>query len=250
MKRFYCPDADFRKDTIEISNPQEIHHLKNVLRLKSLDQIKLFNQHGEEIAATILTIEKDKLTVRKDLEIPRRQRKSTVVELACAIPKKAKFEWIIEKATELNADSIVPLITRRTEIILDAERAAKKRERYQTIAINAAKQCGRTTVPDIKPILSFPEFLKSATSGSLLLIPCLNGERRGLFEIFEEIETPAKITIIIGPEGDFTDEELKLAQKHGCQPVTLGPTVLKVDTAALAALGWLQLYLDHEITKN
>lgn len=250
MSRFYCPDADLNQKTIEITNLKEIHHLKNVLRLKAGDSIEIFNQQGEEISATILKFEKAKLIVQKVTEIVRPPQKSTYLQLACAIPKKAKFEFIIEKATELNVDSIVPLMTRRTEISLDAKRAAGKRERYQTVAVNAAKQCQRKTVPHIQEITELKNFLQSIPSSALALIPCLAGQRKTLFEIFKHRKLPEQIIILIGPEGDFTDEELALALKSGCQPVTLGPTVLKVDTAALATVAWIQLYLDHGSKQN
>jgi len=149
---------------------------------------------------------------------------------------------IIEKATELGVDEIIPLKTDRTEIKLTDSRQAKKQQRYQTIAINASKQSKRTIVPIIHPVTDFSSALNHLTKTSITIIPSLNEETKNLFNTFEKIKSPKAISFLIGPEGDFTPEEYAQAQNKGCIPVTLGTTILKVETAALCALSCANLF--------
>jgi len=169
--------------------------------------------------------------------------------LACAIPKKAKFETIIEKCTELGVDRIIPMITERTEFRLDNDRQDKKQKRYTAVAINAAKQCKRSVLPTVDPVTRFKDLLAKLTPGDAPFIPCLAGERVNLLKAFELKKGQQQVIFFIGPEGDFTDQELQSAVKAGCIPVTLGPNTLKVDTAAITAIAAAKLLLEPPCEK-
>jgi 16S rRNA (uracil1498-N3)-methyltransferase len=241
MHRFYCPQTDFSPPTIAITNSAEIHHLKNVLRLQKGDKVNIFNGQGEEICGQI---EKLNETAARITVLSRHKRsagKKCHVTLACAIPKKAKFEYIIEKATELGVDQIVPMQTARTEVVVQADRLERKNARYQAVAINAAKQSGRTIIPDVSSVTSFKEVIASAEMDALKLIPCLLGDRRELAQVLKEVNEPRKIIFLIGPEGDFTPQEVEIALKAGFVPVSLGETTLKVDTAAIVVVALAKL---------
>jgi len=227
----------------EFSDPKEIHHLKNVLRLKCDDTIAVFNAHGQEGLALITAINSSTITLQTiSLQSPQKSQLFRII-LACAIPKKAKFEWIIEKTSELGVDTIVPLLTARTEVRFTAAKAEQKQERYHQVALNAAKQSQRSTVPIINAPVKFLDFLKSVSAEkTMLLIPCLPGDRKHLMEIMPPGPGIAQIVIFIGPEGDFTPGEIAAAQEHGAIPVSLGQTVLKVDTAAIAVVSMLNFY--------
>jgi 16S rRNA (uracil1498-N3)-methyltransferase len=149
---------------------------------------------------------------------------------------------IIEKATELGVDEIIPLKTDRTEIKLTDSRQAKKQLRYQTIAINASKQAKRAIVPVIHPIADFTYALDHLTKTTAAIIPSLMENTENLFSAFKKIQSPEAISFLIGPEGDFTPQEYAQAQQKGCLPVTLGKTILKVETAALCALSGANLF--------
>lgn len=169
-----------------------------------------------------------------------------VIVLACAIPKKSKFELIIEKATELGVDEIIPLKTKRTEMELKGDRLQRTIARYQDVAVNAAKRFQRSRVPVIQSIADFASTLKSFTKETAVFIPSLaggdGGERRNIFEAFKAVPPPSRVAFLIGPEGDFTPQEYDLARAHGCIGVSLGKTVLKVETAALVAVACAQLW--------
>lgn len=243
MHRFFCPNADFHDPSVEITDAKELHHLKNVLRLKKGAAVTLFNGSGEETRGTITAIEENAVQVRiAGREMTSPQKPPFTVTLACAIPKKAKFETILEKSTELGVDEIVPLYTQRTEVIFKTPDVSKKMARYRTIIVNAAKQSQRRSLPELHPPVKFKDYLSRIDPKSTVMIPCLLPPRKKIGDVLKELGTPPqKLIFLIGPEGDFTPEEVELTVGKGGIPVSLGPTVLKVDTAAIAVLACVNL---------
>jgi len=241
MHQFYCPNTDLSSKQTFIDDKNELHHLRNVLRLKKDDEVRLFDGKGKEASGTLLTVTAQKATVEIH-SVKQFERKKPLILLACALPKKSKFEMIIEKATELGVDEIIPLKTDRTEIKLTDFRQTKKQQRYQTIAINASKQSKRIIIPVIHPITDFSSALNHLTKTSITIIPSLNEDTENLISAFEKIKSPKAVSFLIGPEGDFSPEEYAQAQDKGCLPVTLGTTILKVETAALCALSCANLF--------
>ena len=243
MHRFFMPQIDFNKPVSIISDPKEIHHAKDVLRLKMNDAVTVFNGLNQEADGRIVSITSHKLRV----QITRVHKFATShqkIILACAIPKKSKFEFIIEKATELGVGEIIPLKTQRTEINLQDERLLKKNLRYQTVAANAAKQCQRVHVPWIHPMMNFKEAVLNLNQRSMVIIPSLIGERTKILSVFQKLKNPQTISFLIGPEGDFTPEEYAYAFENNGIPVSLGETILKVETAALSVISLCHLWFD------
>ena len=236
MHRFYFSNADFSKKSILITDRDEIHHIKDVLRLKAGDEVCIFNGSNQEAKAEIASVKQDQVEVRiqsiKEGQPPAKVK----IILACAVPKKAKFEFIIEKCTELGVDEIIPLRTKRTEVVFAKEKTAAKQARFQKVAVNAAKQSGRRDVPKIHPMISLAEALKICYGNSVVLIPSLNGQPRHIREILMSRPQTTAVAVFIGPEGDFTPDEVQTAQSQGAVPVSLGTTVLKVDTAAISTV--------------
>ena len=163
-------------------------------------------------------------------------------------PGKSKFELIIEKATELGADEIIPLKTKRAEMELKGGSFATNDCPLPGRRGQSAKRFQRSRVPVIQPIADFASTLKSFTKETAVFIPSLpegggeGGERRNIFEAFKAVPSPSRVAFLIGPEGDFTPQEYDLARAHGCISVSLGKTVLKVETAALVAVACAQLW--------
>lgn len=242
MHRFYCSNADFSPPKISITNPGEIHHLTHVLRMRAGDELEIFNGLGQEIRGMIESVS----AMRVDVVVLDRRserRTSAYVTLACAVPKKAKFESIIEKCTELGVDEIIPMRTSRTEVILEKERMERKGTRYQAVAVNAAKQSARATVPVVHPQRLFKEVIGSFDSKVLRIILALDGERKTLKDVLQNAQDFNHVVFLVGPEGDFTSQELDTALKAGFLPATLGETTLKVDTAAITAVGFARLMM-------
>ena len=242
MHRFYLPGVDFKKSETTLTDPKEIHHAKDVLRLKRDDTIHFFNNQNQEAVGIIVDINARgiKIHIKNVYE-----GKVTFPQfiLACAIPKKSKFEMIIEKATELGVHEIMPLKTARTEIKMSADLIKRKSSRFETVAINAAKQCKRASIPHIYPITDFKAAVDWLKTNSIGIIPSLSGSPQPLRETLSALAEPKRVSFFIGPEGDFTPQEYAYAQKEGLLPVTLGETVLKVETAAISVLAFSRLYL-------
>ncbi|MBI3314402.1 MAG: 16S rRNA (uracil(1498)-N(3))-methyltransferase [Candidatus Omnitrophica bacterium] len=244
MHRFYCPQADFVSQVVAITDPHEIHHIKDVLRLRKGAEVGVFNGKGGEALATIEDVLENAVRMKvKSVRQKGREGKPRII-LACAVPKKAKFEFILEKATELGVDVLVPLKTKRTQVIFTEDKQRAKQERFQKVVLNAAKQCGRADIPRMSPMTPMAEALKGLDPQGLAVIPSLNGHNPPIREVLNLHQKPVSVTFLIGPEGDFTPNEVALAKQHGCIPVSLGPTVLKVDTAALAVLALANFYWD------
>ena len=235
MHRFYYPDTDFTCDQITLTDKGEIHHLQNVLRLKKGNEIIIFNGKNKETQGIIVSMNSKEVVV-KILSTRENKIHLPHIILACAIPKKTKFEFILEKATELGVSEIIPLKTERTEFRLAGERLIGKQKRFETVVINAAKQCRRSTIPKIHPITKFDDALIGLTQTAHVLFPCLSGNRKPILKALQDCDSSKPIAIMIGPEGDFTEQEYAAAQKKGCTLITLGDTILKVETAALCTL--------------
>ena len=248
MYRFYSQDADFSKSSVVIADTHEIHHIKDVLRLKKGSLIQIFNAKSEQVDALIDQIGETAIEVSIQ-NIKQNEETALKIILACAPPKKGKFEYIIEKCTELGVDEIIPLKTKRTEVVFKEDRMAGKLNRFEAVAVNAAKQSKGIRVPHICPMTPLSQVLKNLDPKGLHLIPSLNGHPQHIRDVLRDSSLAlgmtnnceyrlirSSVTILIGPEGDFTPDEVELAVKHGCVPVSLGDTVLKVETAAIAAV--------------
>jgi len=235
MYRFYCPDADFSKTLVVINDPHEIHHIKNVLRLKKGALVQIFNAQSQQADGIIEEIKEPAVYFHVQ-NVKQFSEVQSPVILACAPPKKGKFEFIIEKCTELGVDAIIPLKTKRTEVVFSEDRMAGKLSRFEAVAANAAKQSKRTKVPHIYPMTPLAQVLKTLDPEGIHLFPSLHNHSVHISEVLLKADKQKPITVFIGPEGDFTPDELELAIKHGCVPVSLGNTVLKVETAAIATV--------------
>ena len=253
MHRFYSSTI-IRVNPHYLQDRKEIHHIKNVLQCRKGDTIALFNGE-EEVCAEIesITAKEIILNVLSDSDKDSHDRGdhnlcnvknsgSVHFTLACAIPKKGKFETIIEKTTELGIDEIIPIQTQRTEIILKGERLERKRERFMTVAVNASKQSGRIMIPCIQSVIPFKSCVDSFSQDTHILIASLEEGSMNLCDAVKRIGKKKSVAFFIGPEGDFTGDEYDYARLKGCQPITLGKNVLRVETAAICVMSFLRQY--------
>lgn len=243
MHHFFIPTLSEKSKTVILDDPSEIHHLKDVLRLKTGKTIHLFNGRGHKAEGAIIELAPHQITIRVDKIV----EESIVLPqliLACAVPKKGKFETIIEKTTELGVDEIIPLRTKNTEVIFKPEKLDLKMQRFQKIALNAAKQSKRSTVPIIHPMADFDRAVYLLLKRSTVIIPSLTDNRTKLIPTLKSLKSPAAISCLIGPEGDFTPQEYASAHQAGCLPVSLGKTILKVETAAITSVAITRLFFN------
>jgi 16S rRNA (uracil1498-N3)-methyltransferase len=246
MHRFYFPPEKWHPDTLVLADG-EAHHCRNVLRLERGDKVVLFDGRGRELTAEIVSNEAPEISLRKLHEAqtpPLRCR----ITLGQAIPKGKNMDLIVQKAVEIGAADIAPILSDRTVVRLDEENAASKQAKWQTVAIEAAKQCGQNWLPQVQPPRSLAQFFQEHGRFDLKLIGSLQSDAVHLKKILAEYsaehgDRPTSVLMLVGPEGDFTPAELSLARSQGCRPITLGPIVLRVETASIYCLSVLSYEL-------
>lgn len=242
MRRFFCKPEDIKQDYIYIKDRELIHHIKNVLRMKAKDKIVIFSNTGSEYEGLISDIKQKLILVSIQRTNPSFVKDNKLMlTIACAVPKKAKLDDIIDKLTQLGAYRIIPLVTEHTVVRWKKDVRESRFRRWQKIAVCAAQQSQRNTPPIIEPLQDLKDLLSDESYDfDLKLIPTLAGERRALKEVFRAT-CHKSVIVIIGPEGDFSTAEVNLAEKAGFVAVSLGELVLRVDTAAAAVASFIKL---------
>jgi 16S rRNA (uracil1498-N3)-methyltransferase len=246
MHRFYIAPENWQPDALALTG-SEAHHCRNVLRLDPGDKVVLFDGRGRELTAEITSAGAAQIELRKLHESqtpPLRCR----ITLGQAIPKGKNMDLIVQKAVEIGAAEIAPLLSDRTVVRLDEESAASKQAKWQTVAIEAAKQCGQNWLPQVCVPQTLAQFFQDHRRFDLQLIGSLQSDALHLKKILAEYpaehgDRPRNVLMLVGPEGDFTPAELSLARSQGCRPITLGPVVLRVETAAIYCLSVLSYEL-------
>lgn len=244
MHRFYIAPENF-DDALALTG-SEAHHCAHVLRMQPGDELIVFDGRGREITAAVASVATSRVELRK---IDKREASPPRcrITLGQAIPKGKNIDLIVQKAVELGAAEIVPLISERTVVRLDQREAARKQLKWQTIAIEAAKQCGQNWLPHLAAPQTLAKFFAAERSFDVQLIGSLQEDALNLKQTLQNAQAtaPRSVLILIGPEGDFTADELYLARERGCRPVSLGPIVLRVETAAIYCLSVLSYELLH-----
>jgi 16S rRNA (uracil1498-N3)-methyltransferase len=221
----------------------EAHHCVDVLRLSVRSRVVVFNGRGSEITAEITAIEKGSVHL-KELISARTEPLRCAITLAQAIPKGKNMDLIVQKATELGVAKIVALLSDRTVVHLEEEELGKKREKWKQVVIEAAKQSGQNWLPEIAGPITPKQFFAEFGHYELPLVASLQNDARSLKKVLADFREqherrPGSALILVGPEGDFTPAETSWAKSAGCVPVSLGPIVLRTETASIYSLSVL-----------
>jgi len=239
MLREFLSLEDIKTDRVTIDDKEVVHHARDVLRLEPGAEVIVVSARQEEYLCALEQIAKTMI-----LRVKQRRRAvenaSSVIWLACAVPKKAKFDDIVDKLTQLGITGIIPILTQRTVVKIEKSKKTPKLERWKKIALNASNQSQRSCLPVIEPIKDFQEVLSRSGDFDLKLIPTLGENTRPLAEIVKDAPFK-KALVLIGPEGDFSPEEVRSAIDQGFIPVSLGQTVLRVDTACIAVTSFMKI---------
>ncbi|MEN6318681.1 MAG: 16S rRNA (uracil(1498)-N(3))-methyltransferase [Syntrophaceae bacterium] len=239
-RRLYFPGGMGENNYCKLGE-EHLRYVKSVLRMKKGDRLILFDGAGWEYETVIQAFSSDGITVNV-LHKEKVPDKRIIITLFQALPKAGKMDFIVQKATELGADRIIPFLSSRSIPQLTAEKATLKISRWNTIAAEAAKQCGRADIPEISDILSFNKMLAYPEREGLKIFFWEEESEKGIKDVLHNTkhEMIERIAVVIGPEGGFTKEEVSNAVEMGFISVSLGRNILKVETAALTILSIIQ----------
>jgi 16S rRNA (uracil1498-N3)-methyltransferase len=229
LPRIHC-DSNLGPGAQFALAPEAAQHVAKALRLKAGDALVVFDGRGGEYDATIQRIDKDRVDVKVGLWRDADREPALAVGLVQGLPEADKMDWIIQKATELGVSWLQPVVCERSVVRLSGERAERREAHWRRVAIAAAEQSGRTRIPGVRPTLTFVNWLAAvSTAPRWLLEP-------GAAVMGTRGAPPASFELVVGPEGGLSERERELALGRGCEPVGLGPRVLRTETAPLAAL--------------
>ncbi len=228
--------SPLNKDQSIVLSDEASHHLARVLRAKVGEKIILFNGEGGEYDAVITAIDKKSVTAKMGEHRARDRESSLQLQLAQGISRGEKMDFTIQKAVELGVHKIFPLFTERCNVKLDDERKQKRLQHWNSIIISACEQSGRNTIPNILPAQNFSQWLATVKADHCFILSPKSQHK--LKEV--SLKSNATVVLLIGPEGGLSDTELNLAIQKGFIPLSLGPRVLRTETAAIAALTALQ----------
>ena len=233
--RIHCPEPLSTGSHYSLTGDRH-HHVARVLRLKAGDRLTVFDGNGGEYSAIIEDVRRASTTLATG-EFRDVERESPLhIRLAQGIGRGERTDFAIQKAVELGVASIVPLLTTRGVVRLDARRAERRRAHWQGIIVHACQQCGRNRLPPVHPVVAFEEWLQDHRDDGLGVMLDSTAGRS-----LEQVEYQAGIiTVLVGPEGGLDDRERDAAYGAGFQGARLGPRVLRTETAAIAAVTAIQ----------
>lgn len=244
MYQFFVDDAQVHEHEIVIEG-SDVNHIRNVLRMKIDERIRISNMSGKAYFCHITLITEDMVVAEIDSEDDNGTELGNRITLFQGLPKGDKMELIIQKAVELGVYKIVPVSMKNCVVKLDEKKAAKKVERWQAIAESAAKQSKRTIIPLIDKPVPYKLALEKAGKLDVTLVPYENEHGMDATrQIMGQIKKGQSIGIVIGPEGGFATEEIKLADDNDMHRISLGRRILRTETAGLATLAMLVFNLD------
>lgn len=212
-------------------------HVARVLRLRAGDEVTLFNGDGADYPAALLAVERGRARARIADRVPAATESPLPLVLAQALARGDKMDFVVQKAVELGVAGVVPLVTERSEVRLDAVRGEKRMERWRAVIASACEQCGRAQLPYIAPPQPLAEWTRGLAADGSLRLALLPGSGQRV----RDLRLPAAGAIVaVGPEGGFGDRDVALLTGAGFSGLDLGPRILRTETAGLAALAALQ----------
>ncbi|ASI89805.1 16S rRNA (uracil(1498)-N(3))-methyltransferase [Vibrio mediterranei] len=235
IPRIYHPEPIHALGTLALSE-DAAGHVGRVLRMKEGQEVLLFDGSGHEFPATITQIGKKNVDVDIQEKVSASIESPLDLHLGQVISRGDKMEFTIQKSVELGVNTITPLISERCGVKLDAKRFEKKLQQWQKIAISACEQCGRNTIPKIRPIMSLEQWCAEPSEALKL-----NLHPRAKYSINTLPEPVTKVRLLIGPEGGLSAQEIEMTEQYQFEETLLGPRVLRTETAALTAITALQV---------
>ncbi|MDA8233717.1 MAG: 16S rRNA (uracil(1498)-N(3))-methyltransferase [Clostridia bacterium] len=244
MPRFFIDPAQIRDKTVYIKG-EDVKHITKVLRLQAGDRITVCDGQGRDFLVQLDDLNSAEVTGTILEEQANTAEPPVDITLVQGLPKGEKMELIIQKCTELGVNRIIPVTMERSIVQLDAKKAGARRERWQRVAAEAAKQCRRGRIPLVDELCTWKGLWTKIPKGALIIMPWEAQQGQGLNKALAGVEVLAerKIYIIIGPEGGIAPGEAEEAHRQGALSVSLGPRILRTETASLAVLAIIMYQL-------
>ena len=236
--RFHAPGVRAPGQDLVLSG-EEFHHLRHVLRLQVGDTLSLFDGIGKGFQASLVEMDRQRAVLKVGAEELPSPESPLELHLGLALAKGEKLDLMVQKGTELGVFAFHPLVTRRSDLKLDSERAESRLNRWRRVALEACKQSGRTRIPEIFPPVALSSFLERQLPAHRLLLHPDGEPASGLLQ-GALILGAASLLAAVGPEGGWSPDELQLLERGGFRGMCLGPRVLRAETAAIIAAGLLQ----------
>lgn len=245
MHHFFVTPQQISGDKIRIEGG-DVNHMKNVLRMKLHEKAEISDGESRTYLCEVEAYEEDVAVLHILEEMEADTEPASKLYLFQGLPKSDKMELIVQKAVELGVYQVIPVAMKRSVVRLDNKKAAKKADRWNSIAESAAKQAGRSRIPEVTMPLSYNEALKMAEELDVTLLPYeLAGGMEVTREVIRQIKSGQSVGIFIGPEGGFEPEEVDAAVSMGAKVITLGRRILRTETAGLATLAVLMFELEQ-----
>lgn len=243
MHKFFVPEASFSDGFVNIEG-EDVKHIYRVLRLKEGEKININNCLGTEFLSEIVTISKTNVNCKILGKVDINNESPIQISLYQGLPKAAKMDLIVQKATELGVMSVTPIITERV-VVKNEIGEYKKIDRWNRIALEACKQSKRTIIPKVNSVIDFQKLTEQLKNVDLVIVPYENQEEIGLKNVMQKLDKNKikTVAIIIGPEGGFEKEEIEAFKKLGGHIVTLGPRILRTETAGFVCASLLMYEL-------
>lgn len=233
IPRFYCPEIEAGQTTIHL--PEAVHrHAVQVLRLREGAAIRLFDGRGHEHEATLVSVGRRESVARLDSRLAEEALPPVHITLLQGISRGERMDYAIQKAVELGVQAIIPVLMSRCNVQLGGGRADKRLAHWQGVLISACEQSGRNRMPQLRAPLPLADVLAEADGEVKLLLDPAADQR------LRDLAPASRITLLVGPEGGISDEEIDLARQAGFVTVQFGPRILRTETASTAALAAIQ----------
>ena len=246
MHRFYLPSEKIIGPSLSLESG-DAHHAADVLRLRKGDEVTVLDGAGRECRCEVQSVQRRDVHLRI-LQTMNHDALPFAVTLIQAVPKGKTFETIVQKATELGAARIIPLLSSRVVMQLDADGAEAKIEKWHHVAVEAIKQCGSPWLPVLEKPITLAEMLHRPNESEISFVGFLGEGTQHPKRFFQDFarehgRPPKSVRVWVGPEGDFSRDEIDAILAHGAKPISMGPLVLRSDTAAIYALSFINYEL-------
>lgn len=235
--RIHTEIQQINVDQVVMLEEAPSHHLQKVLRVKVGDAVRLFNGDGNEYIGVVDALEKKCVSIQVDSINAMNNESNISIHLGQGLSKGERMDFVIQKAVELGVTDITPLITERCNVRLDKQRADKRLQHWQKVAISAAEQSGRCVVPRIHPLVGLVEWVESCIGFNVVCNPLAEKKISQFSKLAD-----SKVNVLIGPEGGLTNDEILFAISKSFHDIKMGPRILRTETAALSVITLLQSY--------